>query len=745
MSDVRGHSKLFIRLFSMFLLVALVPTIVLGAFSAISAHRRMVTQLDADSERLLSWIKSNTDEVFLDMELDSVEIALDPDLRAVVSRTLTTSERILRLKDLQDTLRAKYHAGRGDAFVYFRGSDRVLSSTGFFERDYLDSRGLSPETLLDGADYPRVLRDGVPRFRLIRGVPLDAATPRAGLCLTVSLEAIESLLTTWAAHSDMELAVVDGSGTVLLCSLDEENAPARILGSYGEIETGGNRYAVRTAASDYRGWSYVSLIPRSALVRGAIDVASATVAISLSLILGGAILSYVLSRIIYNPIAGLYNLTRVRFSLGNEEIEAEDELRFLDRAIRDLISSSDNLTRLVEKSSYALKGEYFASLLAGVSTEDMEDRATALGIAFPFEAFVLVALELDRDDQAHVTDAFPVRRLIVARTSEQVTAGKDLHEAGLRHEAFYLGADRIGILVNGNEAESLQQRAVEVATRVSRKVERENGFTVSAGVGSAVSRLSHLGESLSAAEHALERKMHLGKNSVIASEPALRTDESVFVVPLIEMERIANLLKTGDVEPAAVELRRMFQQLRDHERMPIENVRYVLIQLLSVVSQGMMEAGVNLGTIFGADFDLFRELEHRKTLEDIEEWVVTLLCRIGAHRKISQPTRSDLVSRAVARVRAQYAQGISLSTIAEELGVSAEHLSRRFKEETGERYVEYVNRLRLEKARDLVSTTDWTLDIVAKESGFSNYQYLIRRYKRYFGVTPAQDRGARSS
>jgi AraC-like DNA-binding protein len=179
--------------------------------------------------------------------------------------------------------------------------------------------------------------------------------------------------------------------------------------------------------------------------------------------------------------------------------------------------------------------------------------------------------------------------------------------------------------------------------------------------------------------------------------------------------------------------------------MPIENVRYVLIQLVSVISQGLMESGVNLRAIFGPEFNLFRELERRKTLGDIETWMVEMLKQIGARQQSPSPERTELISHALTRIRSRYAEQISLSTIADELGVSPEHLSRRFKAETGERYVELVNRLRLEKARELVVNTDWTLDVVAKESGFSNYQYLIRRYKHRFGVTPARHRETRSA
>lgn len=128
-------------------------------------------------------------------------------------------------------------------------------------------------------------------------------------------------------------------------------------------------------------------------------------------------------------------------------------------------------------------------------------------------------------------------------------------------------------------------------------------------------------------------------------------------------------------------------------------------------------------------------------MEDIHAWLSYVYARTAGSYRDAHAAHSDLVSMAVSHIESHYREALSSTLLAESLAVSAEHLSRRFKEETGENYVDYLNRTRLEKARELLSQTDLTLEVVAREVGFTGYQYLIRRHKKHFGVTPAQHRG----
>ena len=58
-----------------------------------------------------------------------------------------------------------------------------------------------------------------------------------------------------------------------------------------------------------------------------------------------------------------------------------------------------------------------------------------------------------------------------------------------------------------------------------------------------------------------------------------------------------------------------------------------------------------------------------------------------------------------------------------------------FKEETGENFVEYLNRVRLVKAAELLQR-DLSVSEIALQTGFKSASYFNKKFKEFFGVPP---------
>ncbi|MFR2849305.1 MAG: helix-turn-helix domain-containing protein [Hungatella hathewayi] len=69
-------------------------------------------------------------------------------------------------------------------------------------------------------------------------------------------------------------------------------------------------------------------------------------------------------------------------------------------------------------------------------------------------------------------------------------------------------------------------------------------------------------------------------------------------------------------------------------------------------------------------------------------------------------------------------------------GLSSEYLSRLFKEETGVKFVVYLNNLRLKHALRLLETTNLKVYEVAEQVGYSNLSYFSTVFKKNFGQNP---------
>ncbi|UQT49867.1 AraC family transcriptional regulator [Flavonifractor plautii] len=77
------------------------------------------------------------------------------------------------------------------------------------------------------------------------------------------------------------------------------------------------------------------------------------------------------------------------------------------------------------------------------------------------------------------------------------------------------------------------------------------------------------------------------------------------------------------------------------------------------------------------------------------------------------------IETALSYIHAHYAQPISMAEVAAQLYRSPEHFSRQFKEEVGENFSSYLTRYRLERAQELLQTTDLPVASVAVQTGYT--------------------------
>ena len=113
---------------------------------------------------------------------------------------------------------------------------------------------------------------------------------------------------------------------------------------------------------------------------------------------------------------------------------------------------------------------------------------------------------------------------------------------------------------------------------------------------------------------------------------------------------------------------------------------------------------------------------------------------LGITQQIVHPpaTMPPLVEQACKLVRADHARPLSLPDFAQRLGVSAGHLSRVFHHNTGLRFVEYVARVRAERAKALLAETDRPVTDVAFACGFQSLSQFNRTMRTHFGCQPRE-------
>ena len=93
-----------------------------------------------------------------------------------------------------------------------------------------------------------------------------------------------------------------------------------------------------------------------------------------------------------------------------------------------------------------------------------------------------------------------------------------------------------------------------------------------------------------------------------------------------------------------------------------------------------------------------------------------------------------------------FAETISLEALASDLGISPRHFKRRFKSATGDSPLGYLQRIRIETAKQQLETTMETVDEITSQVGYEDSNSFRRLFKKYTGLSPRayRDRFART-
>ncbi len=104
----------------------------------------------------------------------------------------------------------------------------------------------------------------------------------------------------------------------------------------------------------------------------------------------------------------------------------------------------------------------------------------------------------------------------------------------------------------------------------------------------------------------------------------------------------------------------------------------------------------------------------------------------------SQRSHGDrLIEQVQAWLESRYSEEVRLADVARHHGMSLRNFARRFSAATGEKPLAYLQRVRLEAARDLLVHSDKSIKHISLDVGYSDSSYFCRLFRSQIGQTPA--------
>lgn len=303
--------------------------------------------------------------------------------------------------------------------------------------------------------------------------------------------------------------------------------------------------------------------------------------------------------------------------------------------------------------------------------------------------------------------------------------------------AFRTRDDRLAVILQG-ATEHLELKAQRVADQVRSSLDKYIRLPSSIGIGRKSDALEEISSSYQEALSSLDYTFLLGEGRVISIQDV----EYGHTVPAYTADweqQLISSLKTGKMSQVSSVFQGWFQELKT-SGVSVERCHSILYQILIAMMKHSEETGLGDSSLIPAE--AFSKVGSFHTLDEAQSWIEgigrDILISLTEHRSCHIRSQMDM---AEAYIRANYQdEGLSLQQVCSHLFMSASYFSALFKQHTGGTFVEYVTRIRMEKAKELLSTTRMKSYEIAEKAGYSDPQYFSVLFKRNTGKTPKEFR-----
>lgn len=199
------------------------------------------------------------------------------------------------------------------------------------------------------------------------------------------------------------------------------------------------------------------------------------------------------------------------------------------------------------------------------------------------------------------------------------------------------------------------------------------------------------------------------------------------------VDDIRSAIQSNELELLDQTLRKWSSHLHQ-QKYPIDMIRGWVLKIVTDV-----ELKYSVMQHFLTSFSVER-IQKKIYAIDTMEYLFTWLYRHLVDKMENYHQSKHLVIRKEIAEAQHYimnhlSEKISMDEMARRLHLNATHFSRIFKKETGETFVEFVNKKKMEKAKELLDRSSQSIDQIAQELAYDNTSYFNKLFRAYSGMS----------
>lgn len=650
---------------------------------------------------------NGSDFIVMDQLLD--------DVQASVSRNSLLYDMIVCVRNQPYllTVKGSYYY---DYFANFTGNEQLADIIG------LDGRSDNPSLVstceyyyIEHMAYPDNKQEPLYKNNVLC---IHFSLPYSAQKRTVSVTALlntdflsESL--RWSGITDMGIVAIISDDGRVITHFDNNSGRMQqdieALGALAAEKTSGNNiigyagdsYVTTVVGSSIEGlaWNYAVFIPEAEIQDKLSPLTRLNIIIVAGAMLAGFIWAYFTSRSIYHPLEGIFGL------FGNKSSPARDEISYLSGNIKRVILENDDLQRQLMDLLPIYQEKALSDLLHRQTDEPHSDSAILQGnLRMPLEHFRTIIV-IDKGNAL----SMPLLEEMFER---------------LKVNHYCLNEDGLWIAVMNYTC--FNQSALRNIF---------SDLSVALCVGGQYDQICHISKSYNEAQFCL-RYHTLGFGFELVSYEALRTAEPYPVAVFDDFKAQFGLLVSQSGYDQAAEAARQYISDTLTGATPAYTAIILMDEVYEMLKRKCMVLGLDYNEILMRNYQYHLPARYF-SLQSRQSYMISMVERfISAVKSCERQPVPFITEQIIEYINKNITRDISLEDLSRHFYLSYSYMSSLFKNYTDKGFKDYLNSMRIQRAKELFAEKHLTVQKIAEMVGYSSALTFTRNFKKYMNMTP---------
>jgi two-component system response regulator YesN len=394
---------------------------------------------------------------------------------------------------------------------------------------------------------------------------------------------------------------------------------------------------------------------------------------------------------------------------------------------------SNRLKRQIVENLSGLREQFLNRWIRSEMDADvLAEKFAFFEMDLPSETYVLALIDVEQLQDAHrPEEERQVLKYTISDLARKVTG----HQPNCI--LFVTYEEQLALLLTGDHTDS--STVIDTCTSIMNTLSDVLDVRVTIGVSSLAKSPGQLPACFKEAREALNHRFFRNGSSILHISDVQVKQEGLPEIA-IPYENLAISLKQGNTDLISAELAAIFGQIRELSSLGYDYVITVALRITSSFLSVIHELGYTQEEVFSDGRNPYIELLGQKHIADLQRSVETVSETIAAFINSKKSHKNaKTIQKAKDYIESHLSNSeLTLKLVSEEVGMSYTYFSHLFKQLTNESFSDYVNKVRIRKAKELLESSELRVFEVAFAVGFKDPHYFSQCFKTMYGLSPTE-------